>query len=305
MPKIIGSLFAGFLVSFTAVIAMANPLPLPNPLPAPTEGAKTFPRVHFIEGADLRAYQENHPPYGNEDRGQTLKSFDDYAMKLNSSGRNRMGITLEASFKAQLDQYYRQYNPKQRYIQFVENLDINQYDNLIYGTYSMNNRMLITVTVKNLHTGETQSFETEDCTPQGAQRLAGHVFHEYQKTKFPSDLNMLGKPVRLLEKSVIYCPGSSPMWEMYKKARLACENMGGRLPSEKEISILGALGDYAGGVSLGHLSLPTYYWAIDHDYVYMAQVSQSTQATDLNPQEYLNYICIDLGEPDSPPPQPR
>ncbi|MNT09637.1 hypothetical protein D3C72_1444270 [compost metagenome] len=216
-------------------------------------------------------------------------------------------MTLEATFKASLDEYYRQYNPPQRNLQFVEYEDPAAYDIVIYGTFSLRpyyaGGVLITLTIADIRTGETQTFATTGTVEDVPRYIAGGLFHEYQKTRFPTDVPMFGRNLHVLEKGVIHRPSSSPMWDLYKQARLACEMQEARLTTETELVALGTLGDYRGGVSLGQRSVPTYYWAITNSYVYQAHVSQSTIATNLNPQEDLNYVCVQ----DTPgyPPRPR
>jgi|GEM_PF-3668228 hypothetical protein len=342
MQKWALSLFLGALVltelAMGATSARPNPLPQPipqppsqqppsqqQPLPSPIPNSalKVFPRVNFIEGADLIYFQNHYGLIGGRkpESSKIVKSFDEYVANLRKQGRNRMGVTLESSLKANLDQHYRTYNPPQRNLQFVDFSDINSYDLVIYGTYSraregsgggyipynqprMNQPdMLITITIADLRSGESQSFQAVGEPLNVIQYLAGGLFHEYQSTRFPTDMIMFGKNLRLLEKNSIRRPTGSAMWELYKQAQLACEMQNARLTTEREITALGVLGDYRGGVSLGQNSVPTYYWAVDYNRVYVAPWSQSSPATNLNPQEVLNYVCVQ--DVAAPAPRPK
>lgn len=311
MQKTVISLIFGALLSLTTAVSMALPQPLPQPLPLPqpppASAYKVFPRVNFVEGADLQSFEQRHGHLGGKgiEAVKLAKTFDGYVREIRKTGKSRLGVTLEAVLKAQLDEFYRQYNPPQRNLRFIEFADLNEYDLVIYGVYTRRpyygGGLQATITIANIRTGETESFGTMGDPDALAKALAGGLFHEYQKTRFPMDITMFGRNLHVIEKNVIYRPSTSPMWELYKQARLACEMQEARLTTERELTALGTLGDYRGGISIGQKSVPTYYWAVDYDRVYVAPWSQSSSATNLNPQEYLNYVCVQ----DSAAPSPR
>lgn len=309
--KTMASLLVGTVITLSSFAALAGTGPRPLP-----SGSSVYPRVHFIEGADLQLFRETYEKSlgeqrqemvdqasalmfmgaGGEEAAKMLIAFDKHALSLRQAGRSRLGTTLEASFKAQLDNYYRQFDPPQRNLQFVANLPEHSYDAIIYGTYSVRPYgkpgLFVTLTVANLRTGETQSFEAEGEMIGAAQMLAGAIFHEYQKTRFPQQITLFGKKMTLLFKGAITRPTTSRMYELYKQAVVACEMRGGRVTTEEELTALATLGDYSGGVSVGQNGTPTYYWAVDYSRVYVAPWSEARDATNLNPTEKLNYLCV-------------
>lgn len=99
---------------------------------------RVYQNVRFVEGADLEAFIESYSStmgqqravyveqaatlmmmgaYG-EEAAKMLMAFDEHIQELRTKGRSRLGVTLEASFKAQLDELYRLYNPPVRRLSF-------------------------------------------------------------------------------------------------------------------------------------------------------------------------------------------
>lgn len=255
-----------FSAGMAVILWIATSVAGAKPQPLPQEGAKVYPRIHMEDVGEV-------PVIGQ-----------------------RWDVLIESSFKAQLDQLYRQHMPPVRHLQFVENQPNMAYDLIIYGTYAGRaygkSGLHVTMTLENQHTGATQSFAAEGELAKAMQVLAQDVFHEYQQTRFPQQIDMFGRKLLLLFKGVISGSGEVRMAELYKRALLACEMRGGRISTEKELVALGTLGDYGGGVSVGHNGVATYYWAVESGRVYVAPWSQSTSATSLNPTEQLNYLCV-------------
>jgi hypothetical protein len=231
-----------------------------------------------------------------EEAAKMLIAFDIHNLEMRKLGRNRLGVTLEATFKAQLDQLYRHYEPTQRHLQFVESLPVSLYDIVIYGTYSVRPYgkpgLLLTLTTVHLHSGETQTYAAEGTSISAVQSLAQQIFHEYQRTRFPQKTVLLGKSLTLVFKGSIQRPGSSAMANLYTQAETACSTKNARLASEEELTALGTKGDYAGGVSLGQGGTFTNFWAVKYNRIYVVNWSRSTELTSLNPTEQLNYVCV-------------
>ncbi|WP_051026312.1 hypothetical protein [Bdellovibrio bacteriovorus] len=263
MIQFISCLITGVLIAFFSVFAKASD----GPLPLPQGGYKVYSRIQFV---DLTT---QHPV-----RDKAL------------------GDTLEVSFKSQLDQLYRLHNPAVRNLQFVERVPHESCDLQITGTYTLrafgNRGMHTTVTVENLRTGETQSFEAAGDAFETTELLAQDVFHEFQKTRFPAQAKVYGRNLTLLFKGSINRPTETKMYDLYKQSLIACEMRGGRVSTEKELIAVATLGDYGGGVSVGHNGAYTDYWSVESGRVYVAPWSQSTSATSLNPTEQLNYLCV-------------
>ncbi|MGE9743760.1 hypothetical protein [Bdellovibrio bacteriovorus] len=263
MNQFISCVVTGVLIVLSSMAATASQ----GPLPLPQRGYKVYSRIQFVE------LTTQHPV-----RDKAL------------------GDTLEVSFKSQLDQFYRLHNPSVRHLQFVERVPQESCDILISGTYTLrafgHRGMHATVTVENLATGETQSFEAAGDAFEITETLAQDVFHEFQKTRFPTQARIYGKNLTLLYQGAIYRPTAAKMSELYKQSLIACELRGGRVSTEKELVAVATLGEYGGGVSVGHNGVSSDYWSVESARVYVAPWSQSTSATNLNPTERLNFICV-------------
>ena len=82
------------------------------------------------------------------------------------------------------------------------------------------------------------------------------------------------------------------MANTYKVAKWACEDLSGRLPTERELMAIARAGDYFGGISMSLNYRDHRYWALGGNQVYSLPVRQSFDVTALNGDKYLRYICV-------------
>ncbi|MDG0816837.1 hypothetical protein [Bdellovibrio svalbardensis] len=299
-------------VSYTGPAHAASPAPLPD-----SSIYRVFPSIRFIEGADLDLFRETYARSigqqraeyvnqatslmmvgaGGTEAAKMLIAFDQHILNLRKQGRAQLGTTLEAVFKARLDEFYRYFQPQIQKLQFA-NMGSAQsnYDMAIYGVYSVNSNrkpgLQITVTVLNLRTGLEQNFVASGEGVTATQDLAGQVFHEYQSTKFPSSLKLMGKSIELVTKGMINRPSTAKMKDLNQEASWVCDSYNAHLPSEDDLRALGGLGDYRGGITIGKSGEENAHWALAGGRVYVSSGGWTAPDTNVNPAAFLNYICV-------------
>jgi len=194
------------------------------------------------------------------------------ANRMQASSGLGMDVLLEGSFKANLDAFYRDLQPAQRRIAFFNPMPLTQLmrslrdqkrqgyldDKLVrdlygifWGTYSFaqdcNGQVLVTMHLEGKD-GTTRSFQAQGLPQSVMQNVAGQVFDYFQRTKFPSKVQVGNRTLELLgapSMPVAHTAGPAA-------AERACSTMNARLPTVAELEYLAALGDYNGGVSLSN-----------------------------------------------------
>lgn len=281
---------------------------------------KVFPNIRFVEGVDLPAFMEAYSKTMSAQRAEyvaqakdlmsagafgaeaakMLIDFDNHILDLRARGKSRMGVTLEASFKAHLDELYRKYNPPLHRLQF-HSVHANPpplFELFIYGVYSVKSvgrpGLLMNVTVVDLKTGFERNYEAQGADVNAARLLARQVFDDYQKTKFPSSKKIMGKQLQLVTHGLIELEDGrrSPMRELHKSAQWACDSYDSRLVSEKELKALVGIGEYRGGLTLARTGEQNYFWAVDGEQVFISYNGAVLNDTNMNPASFLNYICV-------------
>lgn len=301
----------GLLISFISILAISA---FASGLP--TDVRKVHPKIQFVEGADLAAFVEayaksNHiqrDEYVEEAQGlvdfgvkgpdayKMLVSFDAHVLNLRKLGRSGLGVSLEATFKAELDELYRFYNPPIKRIQFVS--VPSTADMFFYGTYSVrpynSAGLVLTITVVDMISKEETSFEAQGADIASARIIAKKVFDHFQKTKFPTKRKLLGRNVELLFQGIIELVDgrTASMLDLHRSANGACEGYDARLVREDEMKVLIGLGAYRGGVSITKVGEPSYFWALHGDDVLISYSGSVSKNTNMNPASYLNYICV-------------
>jgi hypothetical protein len=188
-----------------------------------------------------------------------------------------LDVSLESSFKAYLDRYYRDLGVSKRNIQFrhINNirriisdasngqrtgyLPENTFDYLdyvAYGSYSLapNCRGNIQVTLTLVdRDGVARTYEATNRPHVVMSAIASRVFEDFQRTKFPSKLDLGHKSITLLGSPT----GSVSTTHHPRVAQRACQTMGGRLPNADELEIIDTFGDWNGGVHINRA-----VWAI-------------------------------------------
>jgi len=253
-----------------------------------------WPTIPFIRGQDLCQYQDAYGRSRSAHRKEMIKEVSelmamgaqtkdavqaittidkliDKQRQMASIGSG-MDVTLESVIKSSLDQIYRDVQPKERRLGFLnpttliellnelkeqhrqEQVDakkLARLSGIAWGTYaygpSCNNDVLVTLHV-TLHGGETYNFSAKGEPEWAAQTLAAMLFKQFQATIFPSVVTLNG--IRL---TLVGAPGSpvshAPSPDMAEKA---CISVKARLPTWEEYELLAMLGDWNGGVSLNH-----------------------------------------------------
>jgi hypothetical protein len=210
----------------------------------------------------------------SRDAVEILKTMDrliDKNRTLASTGYG-MDVTLEGSLKASIDSIYRQINPKEQKFIFYNpvplldllrdlreqkrqgTLDLKQLSKLsgfVWGTYSFapscKGEILATIHVE-VPNGNSINFQAQGHPESVMFFIASRVVEHFQRTHFPSVVNMNGKSLQL-----VGAPGA-PVSKVPSPqiAEKACTSSKTRLPLFEEYEYLSALGEWNGGVDLDH-----------------------------------------------------
>ena len=184
---------------------------------------------------------------------------------------NYMDVTLENTLKSYLDSFYVSYPVRNRKVRFrhmndirsvvsavnngqrIGNMPADSYalvDYVAYGSYSLapncNGNIQVTITLVGSD-GFTKNFQGLGKPSVVMSQIASRIFETFERTQFPSTLNMNGRSITLLG-----APNGS-VGETFnpRDAMRSCEYMGGRLPTSSELEIVSSFGDWNGGVSIG------------------------------------------------------
>jgi hypothetical protein len=290
-----------------------------------------WPAIPFVRGADLCQFQD---AYGQtrsvqaaeltervrrlievgataSEAQQLLVAMEtqlDQQRQLAARGIG-MNTTLESTFRAQLDNLYRQRLPARRNVSFLNSQDLNdillhlkvpsgdalikpaylgRLSGLAWGTYSYAPNcagdLLVTLHVE-LKSGESSSFQGAGKPDQVMLSLAEQTFDYFQKMRFPYDiligerkLTLLGGPGSAIGKA------ASP-----QAAERACNNMSARLPTAEEYDHLSCLGEWNGGLDLCKKD-----WALAGGKVFaddLRNPSPVRSTSEVNASEYA-FICV-------------
>lgn len=285
---------------------------------APDKSFRIWPAIPFVRGADLCSYKNNYDStraeymnnmvnlasqlmymgsYGSE-AAAVLKKFNDLYELNKRAGAYGIDVTLENSFKAYLDQVYRQVRPRTKKLVFFNPGEaqaslagspvMQDLGYIMYGSYSYAPNcagdIYVTLSVVNRNS-EIETFHANGTPATVMGYLAEQVFKRYQRTQFPSTISNQGKALTVmgaLNGDVAQVVGT-------RAAMMACASMQGRLPTVQEYMILEAYGPWEGGLDLGNRP-----WAMDNGYVFhpvMRNPSPVFSETNLN-EKVFNYICV-------------
>ena len=220
-----------------------------------------------------------------------------------------MDITLEATLKASVNSLSRNINPQNTRLEFAnpgtatETLQgvknnqrfdttdpalLTKVKGFVWGTYSYSpgckGDVLVTLHVV-LPKGESVSFQDQGRPENVMRKLAMQMVTHFQKTSFPTMI-IMGNRILVL----VGAPGSSinqaPNSEI---AREACQMVQARLPTEKEYEYLSILGDWNGGVSLGHA-----FWALPNNMVFSPDTRNPTPVRTHAEVQFaqVNFYCV-------------
>lgn len=298
--------------------------------PLPKDGrVDIWPTIPFIRGADLCKFSDSH----GQTRSKYMSKMVAQAERLMMAGMNskdvlpmlvtfnnlydknqelaqvNLDVTLESSFKAFIDGYYRDLTPKEKKISFthVNNIVnvvnaaqngqrdgymdaklLTKLDYIAYGTYTMSPNCTGNVSV-TLHmvgrNGKSESYRAVGSADTVMSQIASEIFTQYQRSQFPSSVRMGRKQITL----VGGLNGSVDKVSSPELAEEACAMMDARLPNRLEMELLDSYGDWSGGISLG-----TRTWAFPGGKVYNAELrnpSPVREKWEVNDREFY-YYCV-------------
>lgn len=211
-----------------------------------------------------------------------------------------IAVTLEATFRAALDNVYERIRPEVRMISLIgapraasapsalQSNVLNGASAVAWGTYSFAPNCAATLLV-TLHIrqrcGKFVSFQATGRVEQVMTDIAGQVFSHYQATRFPVDLSLGSRTVTLLSPAggVVAKAATSA------QAEAACKALGARLPTAEEYSLLHVRGDWSGGICTDGK-----YWALASGYVFapaLVRPSPIRREADVSADE-LHFYCV-------------
>ena len=158
----------------------------------------------------------------------------------------------------------------------------------VWGTYSYapgcRGDILVTIHVV-LPKGESVSFQDQGRPESVMQKIGLQMVRHFQKTSFPTMI-IMGNRILVL----VGAPGSSINQAPNPViAKEACKMVQARLPTEKEYEYLSILGDWNGGVSLGHL-----FWALPNQQVLSPDTRNPTPVRSHAEVQFaaVNFYCV-------------
>lgn len=291
-----------------------------------------WPTIPFIRGQDLCQYQD---AYGRS-KSQMAKDMTDniigllregvqggyaYAMvkdmddmananRAQASAGLGMDVLLEGSFKAALDETYRQVQPNHRklvffnpatLIQMVRDLRdqkrqgylddkfLRGLSGVVWGTYSFSptcrGDVLVTLHLQSKD-GHTYNFQGQGLPQAVMHSVAEQVFAHFQKTEFPSKVKFGDQVIEL-----VGAPGSPISHATStQNAEMACKQIRARLPSAQEYELLSSLGEWNGGVSI----VQDEFWAMTDSMVMapgLRNPSPVRHVEDVRP-DVIHFYCV-------------
>lgn len=290
-----------------------------------------WPTIPFARGADLCAYKDAyegtrseylknmtknassllHAGASGKEAYLLLSSFNDlYNQNIQIATMYRyLDVTLESTFKAYLDGYYRDIKPKTKKISFSNTNDIlsviqrtnedrrdgylthemlERLDFIALGTYSYapdcKGDILVTLQLIGKN-GTTESFLGRGQPQYVMSQIASQIFSKFQATQFPSQIKV-GKNQLTLIGGMNGSVDTAPTSEL---AVEFCQTLDARLPTAKELEILDGYGDWSGGISL-----EGKYWALDDNMVYAPHLKNPSpirKPWEVNAEE-VSYYCV-------------
>jgi hypothetical protein len=240
-----------------------------------------------------------------------IKKIDELIDKNKSLATEGLGmdITLEATLKASVNSLSRNINPQNTRLEFAnpgtatETLQgvknnqrfdttdpamLTKVKGFVWGTYSYSpgcrGDVLVTLHVV-LPKGESVSFQDQGRPESVMRKLAMQMVTHFQKTSFPTMI-IMGNRILVL----VGAPGSSINQAPNSTiAREACQMVQARLPTEKEYEYLSILGDWNGGVSLGHV-----FWALPNNMVLSPDTRNPTPVRTHAEVQFaqVNFYCV-------------
>lgn len=258
--------------------------------------------------AEMVNHAENLLYAGDFNPTRTLMGFNRMYERNLSYARKGLGVTLEATFKAYLDSFYRKLSPRVRKLdlKYLSRLDaiINtairtnqsisisreqakKIDLFAFGTYSMspncNGNLIVTLSIINKD-GLTKEYIGSGPPSTVMSQVASRVFEDFQRTNFPSEIR-IGNQVKTLIGGL---NGAIDSTMYLEEAEGICESLGARLPNSKEYKVINSYGSWSGGITLGRKIWAMKFPNVFVPYFQRAPVRSYSQVND---KKYY-YTCI-------------
>lgn len=286
-----------------------------------------WPSIPFnIEGANLcayrSAYSQTRSEYmqemvsyaerllymGDYNPAQTLSDFNRMYERNLAYAKLGLGVTLEYTFKAYIEDYYRQLTPRTRQIDFKYTTQLNNIVNsalrnnqlpnisqaqtdkigaFAYGTYSLspncNGNILVTLTLIQKD-GNTKTYIGNGPVQTVMSQIASKIFEDFQRTTFPSTLRIGTREITLIGG----LNGHIDSVQYLEEAENICKTLGARLPTGQEYKFINSYGSWSGGITLGRK-----VWALDYPNVFIPYFERMPvrNFTQVNERTYY-YTCI-------------
>ena len=273
-----------------------------------------WPKIPFnIEGANLcnfrQAYSQSRSDYMMEMTSlaerllYASEVYDPAQMHTQNLvyAKRGLGATLESSFKAYLDSYYRDLKPRVRKIEFkyldrvatvlnqsgtVSRTDISKIDLMAYGTYSMSpdcrGGVLVTLTIIK-RDGTSSEYIAKGPASTVMSQIASRVFEDFQRTKFPTTVRVGNRNLEVLGGLT----GDIGTVVRPDEATLACQTLGARLPNESEYKILNTYGSWSGGITLSHFD-----WVLPYNQLLNLTHYYHVRSYQTGVNGNFKYICV-------------
>lgn len=236
-------------------------------------------KIPFFRGADIcrysDAYSQPRTQYMSRMVGQAselmalgakpgealklLEAFNSMYDRNLQIATTNLDVTLESSMLAFVDDYYRDLNPTDRKLQFINMEELRGFapaaavgrlDFMAYGTYSFapscKGDILVTLHLVGKNRALT-SYHAQGKPEVVMSKIASELFTDVQRTKFPAEVTVApGQTFRIIGGPNGYVGKARTS----RQAEIGCRAIGGRLPTFEEIEVADAYGDWNGGVSL-------------------------------------------------------
>lgn len=293
-----------FILGLSALLVLSTQVF--GQVPAPQDGRyDIWANIPFVGGANLCNYAD---AYG-QTRTENLNKMAALAKDIMSSGAaglesakmlvvfndlydqnqklasQKLDITLEATLKSYIDQYYRDLKPKVKRVSFNQNKGT---DFVAYGTYTFAPDCKGTIEV-TLHLvgkdGVEESYVGTGKPATVMSQIGSQIFTQFQRTQFPSVVKIGNKSLNL----VGAINGSVDKVRDPQIAEEACKTLDARLPTATELEQLDLYGDWSGGVSL-----TDKVWALAGNKVYWPDHRSPSPVRDpweVYDDEFL-YYCV-------------
>ena len=296
-----------------------------------TTSLKVWPTLPFIRGQDLCTYQDAYGRSGAELQAamsrelrlmlqlgadpvqatQALSTLDELSARLRQRATSGMGmdVLLEGTFKASIDQLYRQAQPRQRNVEFfnpaslqdqvrelreqkrqgyLDTRQLQALNAIAWGTYAYapqcKGDLVVTLHIQTL-CGETFNYQGRGQPAAVMQGIANQVFSQFQMTRFPSKVRIGNRTLELLGSP----GGSIGQAASTEMAQAACASMQARLPTVEEYQYLEALGNWNGGVCISR-----GFWALaDRQIISLELMKPSpVRSADEIHSDEIRYYCV-------------